>query len=906
MRVSWVLVLGVMVGCASAGPERSRGDLAPLAESTLVIATVYAGGGNAGAPFDRDFVVIVNRGVGVVSTAGVSIQYASGAGSSGLGSTEATRTLLPEVSLEAGGAILITGASGVTGAPITVNDAQDDTPLALATSGGRLALVIGTEPLGCNGASIPCSEAAAQRVIDVVGWGNAAWAYGDPAPAMQNGNALQRLSDGCTDTAHNGDDFVLDAPRVRSLVDAARPCTAMDDAGGFGAVDTGLDAGVDARFDAGTDASGDAGDASDTGDANAVDASARADAFIQADAGGSVGPSLAMIQGEAHRSPLDGAQVERVRGIVSSAGDGRFSIESVDDALLLRRGLWVESRAHVAIGSIVEVGGVVRERRPDCTSCSESSSAFANLSVTTLVASSVVVLGTSTLDAPETTGQGGTELADAIGPFASPTDLEGAAALDDAQAIDFFERREGARIRLIAPITASATRSVGAGRHEIAVIADESLTQRDDDGRPVAPAPGRVGGRVMIVDGVGPALPMLDLGDRFAGVVDGVVDYERGRYVVRVTALSPAQRGMRTHQRASEERGVLSVASFNAHNLAATSPASRFAMIADTVVDSLHAPELVALQEIQDDDGAVDDGTTSAGRTLSTLRDAIAARGGPIYEAVDIAPEDGRDGGQPGANIRPALLVRLDGALRVVRRGAALTSSLARVVVRDGRASLDVSPARIGVGDPAFDSGRKPLVVELASDDGASRVLVVVAHLRSRLADSPRLGRFQPSSRASEAVRAAEAGAIAEFVRTVTAVERGASVVVLGDFNDTVESAALAPLRAAGLIDVFSAVPLSRRASYIFDGVGVGIDGLFATPGLAASASIAEVVHAHAEFAFGASDHDPIRVVFGEVPVESRAAGCATARSDTRMPPGVVISCLLSFAVAAARRRRRV
>src|SRR5678816_4441585 len=59
---------------------------APPAHATgspnLVISQVYGGGGNAGATYIRDFVEILNRGSSTVSLAGMSIQYASSAGSS--------------------------------------------------------------------------------------------------------------------------------------------------------------------------------------------------------------------------------------------------------------------------------------------------------------------------------------------------------------------------------------------------------------------------------------------------------------------------------------------------------------------------------------------------------------------------------------------------------------------------------------------------------------------------------------------------------------------------------------------------------------------------------------------------------------------------------------------------------
>jgi hypothetical protein len=70
----------------------------------------------------------------------------------------------------------------------------------------------------------------------------------------------------------------------------------------------------------------------------------------------------------------------------------------------------------------------------------------------------------------------------------------------------------------------------------------------------------------------------------------------------------------------------LRIATFNAENLDANDPASRFDRIAVQIVGSLGAPDILALQEVQDDDGVDVTMTVTAGATLAKL---IAARSGP-------------------------------------------------------------------------------------------------------------------------------------------------------------------------------------------------------------------------------------------------------------------------------------
>ena len=82
----------------------------------------------------------------------------------------------------------------------------------------------------------------------------------------------------------------------------------------------------------------------------------------------------------------------------------------------------------------------------------------------------------------------------------------------------------------------------------------------------------------------------------------------------------------------------------------------QFASLARAVVFEAKAPALVALQEIQDGDGAEQTALVSAEKTLQVLVEHIVDIGGPSYAWVDMAPECGADGGQPGGNIRSCFL----------------------------------------------------------------------------------------------------------------------------------------------------------------------------------------------------------------------------------------------------------
>lgn len=68
--------------------------------------------------------------------------------------------------------------------------------------------------------------------------------------------------------------------------------------------------------------------------------------------------------------------------------------------------------------------------------------------------------------------------------------------------------------------------------------------------------------------------------------------------------------------------------------------------VANHIAHVLLTPDIMFLQEIQDNSGPTDDGVVSANVTLSTLVAAIAKASNVTYSFVDIDPVDGQDGGK--------------------------------------------------------------------------------------------------------------------------------------------------------------------------------------------------------------------------------------------------------------------
>ena len=183
--------------------------------TTLVISQVYGGGGNSGAPYNADFVELYNRSSSAVSLAGLSIQYASAAGTGNFGATATQLTELPNVLVQPGKYYLVQQSGGSTGAPLPTPDLVDGSPIAMAAGAGKVALVTGTTTLGCNGGSTACDGAQLGRIINLVGYGNANFSETAAAGTLSAMTAAVHTA-GNVDTDNNSVDFEVLTPEPRN------------------------------------------------------------------------------------------------------------------------------------------------------------------------------------------------------------------------------------------------------------------------------------------------------------------------------------------------------------------------------------------------------------------------------------------------------------------------------------------------------------------------------------------------------------------------------------------------------------------------------------------------------------------------------------------------------------------
>nr|MBA3522213.1 multifunctional hydrolase/phosphatase/nucleotidase [Gemmatimonadales bacterium] len=414
---------------------------------------------------------------------------------------------------------------------------------------------------------------------------------------------------------------------------------------------------------------------------------------------------IAKIQGKGHLSRLTGRTVT-TSGVVTAAGSDGFYLQDPegDGDEATSDGLFVATGAlgSVAAGDRVRVTGQVTELVP-------GGAATGNLSLTRIAAPNFTVLSrNSALPEPVVIGSGGrvppAKLV--ISPDEQPVDLRlpGQAAANrfnpDTDALDFFEALEGMRVTIQDPVAISATRTFGGGAAEVFALPDRGRhivppSQRTERGGLYLRSgphnrgnqnPGRM--KIYFDRRLFPApVPPIAVGARL-GDVTGVVSYGFGNFEVRATApfeVGPT-RLLRERTSLAGTGDQLSVASYNVLNLSARpEDAAQRRALAAQIVENLKTPDIVALQEIQDNSGETDDGTTDAGATLRVLTRAVVAAGGPEYSFFDVAPADGRAGGAPGGNIRNAFLYR-SGRVRLISFASLTPDSLAAAGAQAARA----------------------------------------------------------------------------------------------------------------------------------------------------------------------------------------------------------------------------
>lgn len=571
------------------------------------------------------------------------------------------------------------------------------------------------------------------------------------------------------------------------------------------------------------------------------------------------------IQGLSHISPYNSLSVEHVYGIVTVVRPGGFymqdpltdEIGGTSEAIYIYTG----SSPGLNLGDEIFVAGTVSEYRPG------GSGGLNNLTLTEITDPTITVLSTS-LPLPTATvigNSGRIPPADIIDND-STGDVEIDGIFDpEEDGIDFYESLESMLVQINDAISVAPTNYY----HEIAVVGDSganadilnprgSIVVHEGDFNPE---------RILIDDTIISDEPQVDVGAVFNTPVIGVLDYTFGNFKLFNTTSLDVTNNAPSKEVAefSPTDDQLTVATFNVYNLDPSDDISRFESLADQIVSHLLSPDIIALEEMQDNNGPIDDGTVDADQTFQTLINSIEDAGGPVYEFRQINPIDNQDGGEPGGNIRVGFLFRTDRGLEFVDRpGGDATTPITASLGTTG-IELSLSPGRIDPMNEAFLDSRKPLASEFSYN--GNKVIVIANHLNSKGGDQPLFGHFQPPMLYSEVQRLQQAEILNNFVDYLLSLDPEANVIVLGDLNDFQFSAPMSTLASDDLTILTNLLPVEERYSYLYDGNAQALDHILVSGALTPTVNY-DIVHMNAEYhdSTRPTDHDPAVAIFDLLP----------------------------------------
>ncbi len=454
-------------------------------------------------------------------------------------------------------------------------------------------------------------------------------------------------------------------------------------------------------------------------------------------------------------------------------------------------------------------------------------------------------------------------------------DDDGLTSFDAAtDGIDFYESVEGMLVQVNNPQVVQGLDRFG----QIFVVSDDGANASPftANGGLFLDPPDFNPERIQIDGRFGEELPNADVGDTLSSPVVGVVSYSFTNFEIltrpgefytttsggtspEVSALTP-------------EPSQLTVATYNVLNLD-PGDTEQLAGLGTQIVNNLSSPDIIGLQEIQDNNGTDgDDSVTDATQTFQALINAITTAGGPAYEFINISPETptganpNPDGGAPGSNIQVGFLYN-PARVGFTERNPGGTLDDNTVVAGP---QLQFNPGRIldqafddeSAGAPAgFDGTRKPLAAEFTFN--GQTIFAIVNHFKSKSGDDGLFGGVQPPVLETEVQRTAQAEAVEEFVDDILTLDSNAKVIVLGDFNDFEFSPPLQELTSGGLTNLMDNLLDADRYTFNFQGNSQTLDHILVSDDLLPSVEI-DAVHINADFGdeTRSSDHDPVLARF--------------------------------------------
>ncbi len=540
------------------------------------------------------------------------------------------------------------------------------------------------------------------------------------------------------------------------------------------------------------------------------------------------------IQGAGHTSGVVGQQVI-THGIVTAIDSNGFYLQdSGDGNSATSDGIFVftSTAPTVAVGDAVDVSGTVQEFQGDA----------AGLTVTQ-ISSPIVTIGTHSNALPDAVviGEHG------ILPPTQVIEDDGLTSYDPTHdGIDFWESLEGMRVTIETPQAVSNTNEFGE-TDVVASLGHGATGMNDRGGITISPnGDGTVDynpEKIQIDDDSGifaGFTPNYTIGDQLSDVT-GILNYSHDNYEVLVTGAVTTTLDKTTAREVTALHGDathLSIATYNLENLDASD--NKYTILANDMMVNLGAPDIIAVQEVQDADGAGNGSDLSGASNAQGLIDAIFAQTGKHYAYIEIAPTvAGTTGGEPGGNIRNGYLYNVD------------------------RVTPDGSPELIT--GAAYNGSRNPLVQTW--NFNGQHITTIDVHATSRGGSDEMWGDTQPPADAGDAARTAQAAGVKAWINDHLATDPNMNIAVLGDWNgfyfEQAQMQLTDPNQGGMLTNLNQLMTPEERYSYLFDGNAQQIDNILVTGNLYGRAQI-DSIHINSQFAAAnrPTDHDPQVAVF--------------------------------------------
>ncbi|MGW0413481.1 endonuclease/exonuclease/phosphatase family protein [Streptomyces collinus] len=562
------------------------------------------------------------------------------------------------------------------------------------------------------------------------------------------------------------------------------------------------------------------------------------------------------IQGTTRISPLAGQKVADVPGIVTATrtyGSSKgfwMQDPTPDDDPATSEGVFVftSSTPKVAVGDSVTVTGTVSEFVPGGASSGNQSVTEVTKPTVTTVSTGNAVPAPTVIDAESVP-----DAYTPAGDTAAAGSVNGLTLDPSAYALDYYESLEGMNVQVAD--TRVVTRTDPYSELWVTVKPWEHRNHRG--GTVYGSYESQNTGRLQIQSlGSAAAFPKANVGDTLEGTTTGPLDFNQfGGYTLVASKLGTlTSGGLERETTAKQSARELAVATYNVENLDPSD--ATFDKHAAAIVNNLQSPDIVSLEEIQDDNGATDDGTVDASATVNKLIDAIVAAGGPKYDWRSINPVNDQDGGEPGGNIRQVFLFNPERVSFVDRAGGDSTTAVGVTKVH-GKAELTASPGRVDPTNAAWTNSRKPLAGEFTFH--GKTVFVIGNHLNSKGGDQGLTSQYQPPTRSSEVQRHAQATEVNAFVKDILSVQKNANVIALGDMNDFEFSETAKIMEGDGeLWSAIKSLPRSERYTYDYQGNEQVLDQILISPAIRRGCDFEyDSVHINSEFNDQISDHDP-------------------------------------------------